>query len=98
MWWSVKKNQPALTGEQLQLEINLRTRSCVQNLRVELIGRQITVHGIVDSYCALQMVIETLMDLQIQHGLRVVLDVQCFSSRLPSKSGQESAVTAVASE
>ena len=96
--WSIIKKQPALSGEQLQAEINLRTQSCVQNLRAELVGRQITVHGIVDSYGALQMVIETLMDLQIQHGLRVVLDVQCFSSRLPSKSGQESEVTTVVSE
>ena len=96
--WSIVKRQPALTAEQLQVEINLRTQSRVQNLRVELVGRQIAVHGIVDSYCALQTVIETLMDLQIKHGLRVVLNVQCFSSRLPSKTDQEPVVTTVVSE
>ena len=98
MWWSVKKNQPALTAEQLQVEVNLRTQSRVENLRVELVGRQITVHGIVDSYVSLQMVIETLMDLQIRNGLRVVLDVKCFSSRLPNNNGQEAQATTIASE
>lgn len=98
MWWSVKNIQPAWTAEQLQVEINLRTQSRIQDLRVELVGRQITVHGIVDSYGALQMVIETLMDLQIKHGLRVVLDVKCFSSRLPNNSGQESEATTVVPE
>ena len=98
MWWSLKNNQPALTAEQLQVEINLRTQSWIQDLRVELVGRQITVHGIVDSYVALQTVIATLLDLQIEHGLRVVLDVKCFSSRLPNNSGQESEATTVVSE
>ena len=98
MWWSIKNNQPALTAEQLQVEINLRTQSWIQDLRVELVGRQITVHGIVDSYVALQTVIATLLDLQIKHGLRVVLDVKCFSSRLPNNSGQESEATTVVSE
>ena len=98
MWWSIKNNQPALTAEQLQVEINLRTQSWIQDLRVELVGRQITVHGIVDSYVALQTVIATLLDLQIEHGLRVVLDVKCFSSRLPNNSGQESEATTVVSE
>ena len=98
MWWSLKKNEPALTAEQLQVEINLRTQSWIQDLRVELVGRQITVHGIVDSYGALQTVIATLLDLQIKHGLRGVLDVKCFSSRLPNNSGQESEATTVVSE
>ena len=79
--WSIRKYQPALTAEQLQTEINQRTQSCIHDLRVELAGRQITVHGTVDSYVILQSVIQTLLDLQIKHGLRVVLDVQCVSSR-----------------
>lgn len=87
--WSIVKRQPALTAEQLQVEINLRTQSRVQNLRVELVGRQITVHGIVDGYCALQTVIATLLDLQMQHGLRVVLEVKCFSSSVSNNSRQE---------
>ena len=98
MWWSIKNNQPALTAEQLQVEINLRTQSNIQDFSVELLGRQLTVHGIVDSYDALQTVIATLLDLQIKHGLRVVLDVKCFSSRLPNNSGQESEATTVVPE
>ena len=79
--WSTKKDQPILTAEQLQAEINERTQSRIQDLRVDLAGRQITVHGTVDSYVILQSVIQTLLDLQIHHGLRLVLDVQCVSSR-----------------
>ena len=79
--WSTKKDQPILTADQLQAEINERTQSRIQDLRVDLAGRQITVHGTVDSYVILQSVIQTLLDLQIKHGLRVVLDVQCVSSR-----------------
>lgn len=96
--WSIVKRQPALTAEQLQVEINLRTQSRVQNLRVDLVGRQITVHGIVDGYCALQTVIATLLDLQIKHGLRVVLEVKCFSSSVSNNSRQESEVTTVTTE
>ncbi len=79
--WSIKKDQPALTAEQLQTEIHERTQSRIHDLRLDLAGRQITVHGTVDSYVILQSVIQTLLDLQIKHGLRLVLDVKCFSSR-----------------
>lgn len=98
MWWSLKKNQPALTAEQLQVEINLLTQSRIQELRVDLTGRQITVHGIVDSFVALQTLIATLLDMQIEYGLRVVLDVKCFSSRVPDNCVQKTEPTTIASE
>ena len=79
--WSTKKDQHILTADQLQAEINERTQSRIQDLRVDLGGRQITVHGTVDSYVILQSVIQTLLDLQIHCGLRLVLDVQCVSIR-----------------
>lgn len=83
MWFAKQKNQPTLTAEQLRAEINTDTQSCVHDLSVELMGREITVRGVVDSYELLQSVAQTVLDLQIKYELRVVLDVRCHVSHLP---------------